>query len=31
MKETMMGFVMSVTGKWSKVVVAVLETPFYYL
>ena len=22
---------MSVIGKWSKVVVAVLETPFYYL
>ena len=31
MKETMMGFVMNVIGKWSILVLPVLETPFYYL
>ena len=27
----MMGFVMGVIGKWSKVVVSVLKPAFYYL
>ena len=31
MEEIMVGFVMSVIGKWSKVVAFVLEPAFYYL
>ena len=31
MEEIMVGFVMSVIEKWSKVVVFVLEPAFYYL
>ena len=31
MEEMMMGFVMGVIGKWSKVVVFALEPTFYYL
>ena len=30
MEESMVGFVMSAIGKWSKVVVFALEPAFYY-